>query len=117
MGPKTTELIGVLDRTIALLEDDGEDNWSHGLRRARARLQDSDFGGVSMLRAAFGGMGSFSDLVIGQRMVDGEFRWADGYREKNRELDGLRGRIWRLAEDIYRNHEITGAEPTGAGDA
>jgi hypothetical protein len=107
MATKLDELIEVLDEIIQILESDGEGHWSRWMRKSRARLLNSDYSGIEHLLSAYGGMGSFNDLVICQSYEDGEFKWKEGYVEKNDRLDELRGKAWELADHIKRNHIIS----------
>ena len=103
MGPKTEELIGVLDDIIEILDSDGEMRWSGWMRTSKSRLESSDFSGITHLLGAYGGMGSFNDLIICQQYENGEFSWADGHIEKNNRLSDLRSRAWELADEIKRD--------------
>ncbi len=100
MGPKTEELIGVLDQLATLLESDGAVRWSVWMRKARARLLDSDYSGIEYLLSAYGGMGSLNDLVLGQSRVDGLFAWRPGYVELNETFSELREHAAQLARAI-----------------
>ena len=42
MGPKTAELIDVLEELAILLESDGDNHWSRWMRKAKTLLQASD---------------------------------------------------------------------------
>jgi len=106
MGPKTAQLIAVLDQIIQVLDSDGEKHWRNLMASARSRLVGSDYSGVEHVLGAYGGMGSFNDLVIGQSMVEGRFHWKPGARKANDELDALRGEAFALAQFIQRHHEI-----------
>jgi hypothetical protein len=77
------------------------------MRQAWARLLNSDYSGIEHLLSAYGGMGSFNDLVICQSYENGQFRWKEGYVEKNNQLDELRGKARELADHIKRNHTIS----------
>ena len=107
MATKLDELLKVLEEIIQILESDGEENWSNRMRQSRARLLNSDYSGVEHLLSAFGGTGSFNDLVICQSYENGQFHWKDGYVEKNNRLDELRSKAWELADHIKRNHTIS----------
>jgi uncharacterized FAD-dependent dehydrogenase len=106
MGPLTKQLIDILDEIIAVLDEDKEAHWNHFIATTKSRLLNSDYSGVEHLLSGFGGMGSFSDLVVGQESVAGEFRWKEGYRESNERLDTLRSEAYRVANCIKHNHQI-----------
>ncbi|MDD1001348.1 DUF6966 domain-containing protein [Pseudomonas sp. TNT2022 ID642] len=102
MGPKTEELICVLDQLAAMLESDGDTHWSLWMRKARARLMDSDYSGIEYLQSAYGGMGSFNDLVLGQSDENGVLCWKPGHVELNERFDELRNEAAKLVELIKR---------------
>ncbi|MDT3722887.1 DUF6966 domain-containing protein [Pseudomonas oryzihabitans] len=102
MGQKTEELIDVLEQIIKVLENDGELHWSRWMRKAQGRLIDSDYSGISYLLSAYGGMGSFNDLVLGQNFNEGRFSWKPDYVEMNNTLHELRERAAQLAYEIQR---------------
>jgi len=106
MGPKTTELVKVLNELATILESDGEQHWRAWMLRARARLEQSDYSGIEYLLGAYGGMGSFNDLVLGQTLANGRFAWRLGHIELNERLDVLRNKAWELAQAIKRSHEV-----------
>jgi hypothetical protein len=89
-----------------LLEAEGETHWSQWMRTAKAKLENSDYSGVEYLLNAYGGMGSFNDLIICQRYQGGRLSWLPEGEDKNDRLDKLRSRAWELAEYIKRNHAI-----------
>ena len=109
MATKLDELLETLDELIQLLESDGEGHWSKWMRKSRARLLNSDYYGIENLCSAYGGMGSFTDLVICQSYENGEIRWKDRHVEKNDRLNELRRKAWELADHIRRNHIISGS--------
>jgi hypothetical protein len=79
MGQRTEELIDVLEQLIRVLESGGEMRWSRWMQKARALLIDSDYSGIICLLSAYGGMGSFNDLVLGQTASEGPTAWALGH--------------------------------------
>jgi hypothetical protein len=103
MEPITKDLISVLSELITLLESDGEVHWARWMRISKSRLEASDFSGITHLLGAYGGMGSFNDLTICQRMKNGKFEWADGHVEKNERLTNMRSKAWELADAIKRS--------------
>jgi hypothetical protein len=108
MGPQTQKLIVILREIIALLESDGDSHWANWMRISKTRLEAGDFSGITHLLNAYGGMGSFNDLIICQRFENGKFSWTDGYKEKNALLSDLRSKAWELADAIRRNQEKIG---------
>ena len=109
MGPQTAKLIGILEEIIRVLDSDGENHWRKWMASARSRLVNSDYSGIEYLLDAYGGMGSFNDLIIGQSMVGGRFSWKLGAEKANDKLDALRGEAYELAQYIKHHHEIRDA--------
>jgi len=107
MATKLDELLATLDELIQLLESDGEQHWSKWMRQSNTRLSNSDYSGIEHLLSAYGGMGSFNDLVICQSYENGEFHWKEGDVEINKRLDQLRSKAWELAYSIRRDHIIS----------
>jgi hypothetical protein len=103
LNTKTQELIGVLNELSYILESDGNSHWAEWMRKARARLLNSDYSGVDYLLSAYGGMGSLNDLVLGQSHRDGAFEWKQGYAELNDKFTSLRSQAWELADAIKRS--------------
>ena len=62
-----------LEQLATVLESDGDTHWSLWVRKARARLLDSDYSGITYLLSAYGGMSSFNDLILGQSYDGGAF--------------------------------------------
>ncbi|MBN3494743.1 DUF6966 domain-containing protein [Vibrio neptunius] len=88
MGPKTKELIDVLDRLIQMLDGDGQEHWCDWMSQARNWLLESDFYGVEKVLLAYGGMGSLNDVYLSQ------------ITRQNEVFSELRTRAWELATDI-----------------
>jgi hypothetical protein len=103
MGSKTEELICALDQLVAILESDGDTHWSLWMRKVRARLMDFDYSGIKYLRSAYGGMGSFNDLILGQSYENGVLCWKPGHVELNEKFYELRNEASKLADFIRRN--------------
>jgi hypothetical protein len=106
MGAKTQELIDVLESLAVLLEEDGETHWKASMVNACDLLMASDYAGIEHLLRAYGGMGSFNALTLGQTSENGVFRWKSGYEKMNKRLDALRNKAWELADWIKRHHEV-----------
>ena len=105
MGPKTKELVCVLEQLATVLESDGNTLWSLWVRKARARLLDSDYSGITYLLSAYGGMSSFNDLILGQSYDGGAFSWKPGHVELNKRFDKLRDDAAQLAAGIKRSQD------------
>lgn len=103
LGPKTQELIGVLDELATVLERDGNTHWGGWMRKARARLLNSDYSGIEYLLSAYGGMGSLNDVVLGQNYKDDVFEWKPGHIKLNEKFTALSSNAWELADAIKRS--------------
>jgi uncharacterized protein DUF6966 len=75
MHSKIQRLIAVLSEIITLLESDNETLWRDWMVRVRTYLERSDYSGIEYLLDAYGAMGSFNDLLLGQSHKDGHFAW------------------------------------------
>ena len=95
-----SELCEVLRNLIELLESDGDTHWSQWMSRALNALEQGDQQGANYVLRARGGMGSFNDLIIGQRMDGDKFSWAPNANELNDKLDSLRSQAYELAQSI-----------------
>ncbi len=95
-----SELQQVLSEIISVLEEDGETDWRMYMQSVRTQLESGDLRGVRTLLGAYGGMGSFNDLVIGQSVDEGQVRWREGHVALNDRLDGLRTHAYELAQEI-----------------
>ncbi len=94
MGPKTKELIAVLERLDILLFDHDAENWRLWIAKSKRRIKSSDYSGIEYLLSAYGGMGSFSDLVFGNDK--------DRFVQANDELLELRSKAYDIANEIRR---------------
>lgn len=103
MGQRTEDLIDVLAQLIKVLESGGEMHWSRWMRKARALLIGSDYSGITCLLSAYGGMGSFNDLVLGQNLNEGIYSWKPGDVDMNDNLQKLRNRAAELALETQRS--------------
>jgi len=107
MGPKTKELLSILDQIIQLLQEDGETHWVNRISEYRDRISDSDYFGVEDLLSDYGGMGSFTDLVLGQVFENGNHTWKANSNQSNKNLRELQSRAFKLATDIKKNHQLS----------
>ena len=97
-----------LDNIILLLERDGNtDRWLQTMKGARQGLEFSDLYGIEILLRSYGGMGSFNDLLIGQKHnANGQFiGWKNESDEKNDILNLLRSDAYDVANQIKRRME------------
>ncbi len=106
MGPKTEELVSVLDELICLLGSDNETHWSGWMSKAKGLILESDLSGVKLVLGAFGGMGSFNDLIIGQSIENGKLVWISDAELKNQRLRSLRTKAFELADWLMQNHSL-----------
>ena len=90
MGPKTAELIKVLEEMLSILEREKEQHWSQVIADCKKRIEKSDYSGIEKLLGCYGGMGSFNDLVLSPSTENKE----------NEDLYNLRSKAWELAEAI-----------------
>lgn len=100
MGPKTEELINVLDELASILEADGNPHWGDWMRKAQVLLLNSNYSGIEHLLSAYGGMGSLNDVVIGQGYTDGALTWKPGHMALNEKFASLSSRAYELANSI-----------------
>lgn len=63
-SPERDDLLRTLDDLLVLLRTHGETTWADWLDRDRRLIADGHPDAVAHLLAAYGGMGSFSDLAL-----------------------------------------------------
>lgn len=102
MGPKTKKLVSVLNELIPLLEKEENSQWIKWMKRARRLILNSDFTGVEEIIGAYGGMGSFNDLVIGYSYKDKALIKKENYEELNNKLNSLRSEVYELSIQIKK---------------
>ncbi|MCG7561330.1 MULTISPECIES: hypothetical protein [Pseudoalteromonas] len=90
-----TLLISEIEKIIELLVSVGETNWVGSFNNFRQKLDSTNAENLETLRSeilrVYGGMGSFSDLVLyeqGQPMI-----------KENQKLDELRTELFRILND------------------
>jgi hypothetical protein len=100
MDPIIGSLCERLRQTVDLLYHFGEHDWAMWLREGLSWIEHDDFSGVERVLAAYGGMGSFTDLVLhpsnGSLDFDAECKLA------NEQLESLRSEMFDLAQEIRR---------------
>jgi hypothetical protein len=104
MSPKTRILCDRLREATKLLRRVGENHWSEWLDDSLCRIENSDFSGIKHLRDAFGGMGSFDDLII--MSANGHVVSNDDCCAVNARLDDLRHELYELSDYIRHNAEV-----------
>ena len=96
----TVNLIETLGALASFLRRHGETHWASWLESDVERLRAGDLGGVTHFLSAYGGMGSFTDLVLhpanGHRVEIADVARVDAA------LSDLRSRAWRLADQLSR---------------
>ena len=102
MERKAKQLEEKLDELITLLKSDGETHWSKWMSGAKNRIERRDAGGLDRILEAYGGMGSFNDLILGHRVVKGQFQFKAGANEMNLRLSQLRTDIYTLTKELRR---------------
>ena len=98
------ELRSTLVDLIELLRRVGEDHWADWLRADGERIANADASGLRHLLAAFGGMGSLSDLEIGP--LNGHQTDGLDLSEANGELKALRSAAYTLARELARELDL-----------
>jgi hypothetical protein len=87
-----TDLIQALDEAIGILAAAGEQHWRNWLERDRERITNGDAYGLEHLSGAFGGMGSFNDLVLSP---------AKECTRSDVELRAMDDRLYELRDQIW----------------
>ena len=106
MKNKTEELIDKIQIILDILIEAEENDWSDYFEECKHLLMKRDFYGIERILSAYGGMGSFNDLVLGQQYIDGIFSWQKNAIDKNNKLNTFRSEIFELANYIKKYHEI-----------
>jgi len=94
IGPKTSRLVTLLDELAGLLRELDEAHWADWMTESARRLRHGDFSGIGHLLGAYGGMGSFNDVL--PELV------GEGPDQRVRRARQLRSEVWELAEEIRR---------------
>lgn len=98
MNSEVERLASMLDEAAVLLYAAGLESWGEWFERDADRIRSLDFFGVEHVLSAFGGMGSFNDVVLMSRSEDaspGRVLHAE-----NERLDVLRTSIYELAKKL-----------------
>jgi hypothetical protein len=81
-----------LDQTVALLQERGERHWLSWAERCRHEVEEYDSAAFDHILGAYGGMGSFNDLLI--------LGW-NGHRVEPNEEAAVNGRLADLRTAIW----------------
>jgi hypothetical protein len=98
MDPKAVLLCDRLEQIVCLLDQVEERHWAAWARAVLSRISNDELDGVHDLLAAYGGMGSFNDLVI--HALNGHKVASDEYIAVNDHLERLRNETFELASSI-----------------
>lgn len=97
-----TDLFQALDEAIGILSAAGEQHWRDWLECDRERITHGDAYGLEHLLAAFGGMGSFNDLVLSP---------ANQHTGTDLELSAMDERLYELRDQIWTRCRSLQHEP------
>jgi hypothetical protein len=97
---KREQLLNVLVEAEGLLRHHGEQHWASWLRGDAGLIRAGDGFGLEHLLSAFGGMGSFNDLIL--HAVNGHRIRDEETQRVNERLDQLRSEICTFADELRR---------------
>lgn len=95
------DLLVTLDELVLLLRTHNEQRWAEWLDDDRRALAQFDAKALDHLLGAYGGMGSFGDLVI--HPTNGHVVRVDMIDEVNERLSRLQSGVYKLASDLRRS--------------
>jgi hypothetical protein len=95
------DLLSALGDAVRLLQARGERHWAVWLEHRRVRISAGDRHALEQIRAAYGGMGSLSDLVI-HPLNHHDIALADVAATNDRFQELLR-RIWANSTEMLRD--------------
>lgn len=99
-------LLASMDEVVLLMSQHGADFWSSRISELRERLGEHDAYALDLLLTCFGGMGSWTDLVIHAR--NGHTVEDEEAVEVNERLAALRGDVYRHAHSLH--HELRSSD-------
>lgn len=97
---RLSALGNAIDELVDLLDDVGETHWRDWFTEGRSQVDRDDARAFDLISSAFGGMGSFNDLVI--HPINGHVIAAEHVDEVNARLAELRGIVGREARELGR---------------
>jgi hypothetical protein len=89
---KTQQLISILEQIEHLLVTHGEQHWSAWITRDITVIKKGDAHGIVHFLSAYGGMGSFNDLLLCA---------ANGHRIDEMEVSGVNDTLSALRSEAY----------------
>lgn len=98
IGAKTRQLIALLEDLTAVLRKLDQDHWADWMSESVRSLQRGDFWGITHLLGAYGGMGSFNDILVD---LVGVLPSDDVMRTRR-----LRSEVSALAQELAREAEF-----------
>lgn len=101
MGPKTSQLCARLREASTLLQSAGEAHWTGWLEESLRRIENGDLSGIDHFLGAYGGMGSFNDLILAR--ANGHTVLQAEQSAINERLAALRSAMYDLASEIRRD--------------
>lgn len=103
LDPRIGLLCVDLERLVDLLSGANAEHWADWFNKDLERIRKRDATGLTHLLSAYGGMGSFNDLLLDQRnghtVTDGSKAFM------NDQLAQLRSSVFRLADGLRREIE------------
>ena len=84
----SNEIKKVVKDVIKILLDNGEISWARYFERCLSKLDNDYHEGVYNIRASYGGMGSFNDLVFHNQ--------GNPLKKENEILDNLREKLYKI---------------------
>ena len=93
MGPKTKQLIDVLDKLTLLLGQEDEKHWANWMSSVQNLIVAGYFRGIEKLLSAYGGMGSLNDVYLKNTSL------------ANDDFSTFRETAWKLAVEIKHDYE------------
>jgi hypothetical protein len=104
MDSKQKQLAEKLRDTCSLLCAAGERHWISWMSQSLAQIENGNSAGIVKLLSAYGGMGSFNDLVLSSS--DGRFLEDAECQQLNQSLDTLRSELFALATELVRQENM-----------
>lgn len=106
MADATDKLLKCLADTVVLLRLNNQSCWADWFEEVHNWIGGGDHHAVEQLGKAFGGMGSFNDLVLQSRTPRHEYPyvvcWSENDIKANERLAALRTRMFELLIEIRR---------------